>query len=61
MGEISVAFDGEAEYIFGFSRLLVQDGGLAIRYLPHLKSAVVLVIHENSLSLSKRESAIDSR
>ncbi|OHB64546.1 MAG: hypothetical protein A2Y77_14095 [Planctomycetes bacterium RBG_13_62_9] len=33
-----------------FSLLLVQDGGLAIRYWPHLESTVVLGIHEKSLT-----------
>lgn len=54
-GKFLLRLGGRRGYTFSFSRLLVQDGGLAIRYLPHLKSAVGLVIHENSLSISEQE------
>jgi hypothetical protein len=39
-----------AGYTHGSSLPLVQDGGLAIRYLPHLESTVVLYVPESSLT-----------
>jgi hypothetical protein len=58
--KIPVAFVRAAGYTLFFSLPLVKDGGLAIRYLPHLESTVVLEIHKHSLSFSEQKSAVGS-